>query len=152
MEYNWEEMGIVMEREEVRKRFGPNNSDIRSVGEVPIPTIVDLGKFIAFFGEKTALASINGTSVRIQAQDTARRMAAKGLAYDVIETAIYNRLRNVRTAALTRTVEVKKYALPGGDWWTGTDVAEYQRAYVAAAVDAGVPSDVALTLAKTLTL
>jgi hypothetical protein len=148
-ETNWEERGIVWIEEEVSERVGPNGSDTRVLGKAQIPQVVDLQKFVAAYGEGVVLGSLDGTSVRVMAQDVNRTGLRKHLSVEEIRQRIDGRLRGVRARGVpaVKVVEVKVHALPDGTTYSGTDEVEYQQAYLAALVDAGVDAAVARTIA-----
>ena len=148
------DMGIEFLTEPVSKRAGSNNSDKRVWREdAQILRVVNLEKFKTEFGEPAALAGLNGTSFRVMSQDVNRRHDAKA-PHATIQQAIVNRLRGLRNAAATVTrvvekiVEKRIYVLPNGKTFDGTTEVAYQQAYTAALVDAGVPTTVAIDLAK----
>lgn len=150
MTENYADLGIEFVADDVAKQNGDNRSDkVTFNRKARIAVVTDLGKFTEAFGEATVLGILDGTSVRVMAQDVNRRLLAKGEKDDAIEAAIINRLRGVRNASRggTKTVEVKVYTLPNGGTFTGTVEIEYQQAYLAALTEAGVPFDVAQGIA-----
>jgi hypothetical protein len=152
-ERNWEEMGISWSEEDVSRQQGPHATDRRVIGKAQIPVVGDLGKFRAHFGDEVVLGILDGTSIRVQAQDVSRTGIAKGLKVGEIRERMYLRLKGIRNRPLAgETKTVVKYPLPGGAFYTGSNVTEYQQQYVAALVDMGTPSDVARTIAATITL
>lgn len=153
MARNWEEIGIVWSEETVRKQNGDNASDkapIRGTAQIPVPN--DLDKFVAHFGDSCVLGIMNGTSVRVMAQDVNRRMLAKGASTEAIREAVYNRLKGIRNSASPVVRTVVKYPLADGTFYTGTDLVEYKQAALAAYVDKGVPVEVAQGLVAALSL
>jgi hypothetical protein len=148
------DMGIEFLTEPVSKQSGSNKSD-RHIwrNDAQILRVVDLEKFSTEFGANAALAGLNGTSFRVLSQDVNRRHAAAEK-HDVIQTAILNRLRGLRNAAVTVTrvvekiVEKRIYTLPDGSTFDGTDEVEYQQAWVAALTNSGMPVDAAIAFAK----
>ena len=144
MENTTLEYGIEWVEETVQKQHGDHATD-RAVlnGKAQIPVVRDLTAFVAEFSEAAVLGSLDGTSIRVMAQDVNRRLLAKGEKPDTIRAAIINRLRGIRNAGSRGAKVVTKYALPDGTFYTGSDLVEYQQAYVAALVDLGTPADVA---------
>lgn len=152
---NWLDRGISWVAEAVSKQHGDHATDRVVIGQATIPVVVDLDKFRLEYGDACVLGILDGTSIRVMAQDVNRSGIAKGLKTDEIRQRIDARLRGIRNrplAGATKTVEVKVYNLPNGQKYTGSDVAEFQAAFAAALIDAGVDSSVALTLAKQQTL
>ena len=149
MSINWEDRGIVWVEEEVSERGSSNGSDTRVLGKAQIPQVVDLQKFVAHYGEGVVLGSLDGTSVRVMAQDVNRTGLRKRLTVEEIRERIDGRLRGVRARGVpaVKVVEVKVLTLPDGSTYNGTDEVEYQQAYLAALVDAGVPVEVAKGIA-----
>jgi hypothetical protein len=146
---NWAEIGIDWNSEPVSKQAGDHATDRVVIGNAEIPVVSDLPKFIAHFGEPCVLGIMDGTSVRVMAQDVNRRLIPTGKRGEEIREAIYNRLRGVRNAGTRTTVvrEVKVYNLPDGTQYKGTDLVEYQQAYLAALVDMGTPTKIATEIA-----
>lgn len=154
MSKNWEEMGITWAAEEVSKQHGDHATDRRVMGTAYIPVVTDLGKFTESFGQACVLGILDGTSIRVMAQDVNRAGLAKNLKPDEIKDRIEARLRGVRNRPVggTTIVKVKVHTLPNGTEYTGTDVVEYQQAYAAALIDQGVDATVAITIAQNQTL
>lgn len=145
---NYDELGIRFDLEEVAKQSGDNRSDkVTFHRKAPIVIVENVEKFRAAFGDDTILAIFDGTSIRVKSQAIARRMLTKGATNEEIEAANVNMLRGVRNATRGGTTTVTKYALPNGQFYTGTNETEFQAAYLAALVDAGVPADVARGIA-----
>lgn len=145
---NWDDRGITWMTEEVSKQHGPNGSDRTVIGKAQIPQVTDLTKFRAEYGDACILGILDGTSIRVMAQDVNRSGLAKGLNPEEIKGRIDARLRGIRnrpTGGVTKTIMV--YTLPNGQRYTGTSLVEYQQGYLAALVDAGIPADVARNLA-----
>lgn len=150
----WADRGITWAAgEEVSKRYGPNDSDKRVLGTAQIPVVTDLDKFRKAYGDACVLGIMDGTSLRVMAQDVNRSGLVKGLSAEEIRSRIHLRLKGIRNSsvATVKTVTVKVYALPGGGQYAGTDLVEYQQAYVAALVDLGTPAEVATTVAASIT-
>ncbi len=144
--------GIVWESEPVQKRAGPNASDnVVWRTDAQIPVVVDLDAFRAEFGDAPVLASLDGTSIRVMAQDIARRRDRKTPVAE-LQALVINRIRGIRTRVSGAAATVTKYPLPGGTFYIGTDVTEYRQLYIAALVESGVSTDVALNIALTLSL
>jgi len=155
MARNWNEVGISWSAESVSRRHGENASDKAVIGTAQIPLVADLDVVRNHFGDGVITGSLNGTSWRVMAQDVSRRMLEKGTKdAEAIREAVYNRLRGIRNPVMAtpRTVEVKVYTLPDGTTYSGTNLAEYQAAYMAALVDQGIPADTARTIALRQTL
>ena len=153
MARDWNSIGIDWTQEPVSKQAGDHATDRKVIGDAEMPIVKDLTAFIAEFGEDCVLGIMDGTSLRVMAQDVNRRLIPKGDKGETIREAIYNRLRGVRNASRGGVVkEVKVYTLPDGTVYKGTDVTEYQQAYMAALVDAGTPVAVAQTIATMQTL
>jgi hypothetical protein len=151
---NWEEIGISWIMEDVSKQAGDHATDRVIIGKAEMPVVEDLEKFVSHFGASCVLGILDGTSVRVMAQDVNRRMLQKGGKGEAIREAIYNRLAGVRNAG-TRTVTVKTvivHALPDGTTYAGTDLVEYQQLYVGALVSAGVDNATAIAIAQLQTL
>lgn len=150
---NWEEMGISWAEETVSRQHGPHATDRVVIGTAQIPIVKDLSKFTAHFGESVVLGVMDGTSIRVQAQDVSRTGIAKGLKAEEIRERMYLRLKGIRNRPLAgETKEVKVYRLPNGQDYKGTDVTEFRQLYAAALVDSGVPAAVATTLANSQNL
>jgi hypothetical protein len=145
---NWESRGIVWLTEDVSERAGPNGTDTRVLGKAQIPQVTNLSAFVQEYGEGAVLGSLDGTSIRVMAQDVNRRGIVKRLSAEEIRTRIDGRLRGIRPRGVPETKEVLVYALPNGDVFTGTDEIEYQQEYAAALVEMGVEAEMALTIAK----
>lgn len=146
---DWASRGIIWVTEEVSERAGPNGSDTRSLGKAWIPVVSDLGMFTAAYGEGVVLGSLDGTSIRVMAQDVNRSGLRKGLTKEQIQDRIDGRLKGVRARGVPAVTVVTKtvYALPDGTVYEGTNEAEYQAAYMAALVDAGLDASAARALA-----
>lgn len=143
----WADFGIAWTQEPVSKQMGDHATDKKIIGTAEMPIVEDLDKFVAHFGAAVVLGIMDGTSVRVMAQDVNRRLIQKGQKGDAIRDAIYNRLigtRNASRGAVTVTVTV--YKLPDGTEYKGSDLVEYQQAYTAALVDLGTPADVAMQI------
>lgn len=154
MARNWDELGIKWSEEQVRRQNGDNASDKAALrGTAQIPVVQDLDKFVAHFGANCVLGIMDGTSIRVMAQDVNRRLLAKGADAESIREAVYNRLKGVRNASTPATVRtIVKYPLADGTFYTGTDLTEYKQAALAAYVDKGVPVEVAQGLVAGLSL
>jgi formiminotetrahydrofolate cyclodeaminase len=150
----YDDMGVEFLTEPVSKQSGSNKSD-RHIwrNDAQILRVVDLEKFSTEFGANAALAGLNGTSFRVMSQDVNRRHAANEK-FEIVQTAIINRLRGLRNAAVAtvrtveKIVEKRVYALPDGTTYDGTNEVEYQQAWVAALTAAGMPTTAAITFAK----
>lgn len=146
-ETNWEARGISWAEEEVSELAGEHATDKRSLGMAQIPVVKDLSKFVAEYGEGAVLGSLDGTSIRVMAQDVNRTGLRKRLTKEEIRQRIDGRLRGIRARGVPSVKEVTVYALPDGTKYTGTNEAEYQGAYMAALVDQGVDAAVARVIA-----
>lgn len=146
---NWETLGIEWSAEDVQKQHGDHATDRSIIGKAQIPVLKDMAAFRANVPDADAilLGIWDGTSARVQAQDVSRRMLAKGATEDVLREAIWNRLLGIRQ----RTAVAKTFPLPGGKRYEGLNLVEYRQQYTAALVDQGVQSDLALTIANTIT-
>lgn len=149
---DWAARGIVWIEEDVSEQAGDHATDRRVLGKAQMPVVKDLSKFVAEYGEACVLGSLDGTSIRVMAQDVNRTGLRKRMSADEIRNRIDARLRGIRNRAVTTVKEVVKYPLPGGKFYSGTDLAEYQAEYTAALVDLGTPADVARTIALSMTL
>jgi hypothetical protein len=153
MSHNWDDYGITWSEETVKRQNGDNATDKAAIrGTAQIPVVNDLDKFVAHFGASVVLGIMDGTSIRVMAQDVNRRMLAKGSNVEAIREAVYNRLRGVRNAGVPTVKTVKVYILPGGAEWKGTDLTEYKAATIAALVDLGVPVETAQQKVQDLSL
>jgi hypothetical protein len=151
---DWTARGIVWMEEEVSEQTGDHATDRRVLGKAQMPVVKDLNAFVAEYGEGAVLGSLDGTSIRVMAQDVNRTGLRKRLTADEIKLRIDGRLRGIRSRAIANVVtkEVTVYPLPGGATYKGTDNTEYQQAYIAALVDLGTPADVAMTIASSMTI
>ena len=150
MEKDWKSYGIAWIQESVAKQFGDHATDKKVIGTAEMPVVEDLSKFVAHFGEGVVLGIMDGTSIRVMAQDVNRRLLQKGQKGEAIRDAIYNRLVGTRNAS-RGTVTVTVYKLPDGTEYKGNNEVEYQQAYTAALVDLGTPADVAMQIGKNQT-
>jgi hypothetical protein len=146
---NWADRGISWMTEDVSKQHGSHATDKVVIGKAQIPVVTDLEKFRAEYGDSCVLGILDGTSIRVMAQDVNRSGLAKGLKPSEIQARIDARLRGIRNRPLGGTTVVTKlvYVLPNGEKFTGQTLVEFQQAYLAALVDANVPVEVAKTLA-----
>lgn len=151
---DWSSRGISWVEEDVSKQHGDHATDRVVIGKAVIPVVSDLTLFVAEYSEACVLGIMDGTSIRVMAQDVNRSGIAKKLSTDEIKSRIDARLRGIRNRPVggVTVVEVKIYMLPNGQRFTGTTVTEYQAEYMAALIDAGVDSAVAQLLAKQQTL
>jgi hypothetical protein len=147
---DWAARGIVWMEEEVSEQAGDHATDRRVLGKAQMPVVKDLSAFVAEYGEAAVLGSLDGTSIRVMAQDVNRTGLRKRLSSDDIRLRIDGRLRGIRTRGVATPKEVKVYPLPGGQEYKGTNEVEYQQAYIAALVDLGTPADVARTIASSM--
>lgn len=147
---NWQEMGIVWLTEKVAKRDG--NTKVEMHGDAYIPQVVDVSAAVEHFGNDCIAGALNGTSWRVAAQDVNRRLKAAGQSEDAIKDAIYNRIKGIRNTAVGGSRTVVVYKLPNGTSYSGTDLVEYQQAFIAALVDLGVDNATTIAKAQALTL
>lgn len=146
------ELGITWATEPVSKRAGPNATDAKIWRtDAQIPVVSDLEKFRAAFTDVPVLASLNGTSFRVMAQDIARSRPANTPVATLRELVI-NRIRGIRSRGVAATVTVTRYPLPGGSFYIGTDEVEYQQEYTAALVELGTLAAVATQVASAMKL
>jgi hypothetical protein len=149
MENNYAELGLTFVSEDVAKQNGDNRTDkVTFNRKARIAIVTDLTKFTAAFGEDSVLGMLDGQGLRVPSQAVNRAMLAKGAKDAEIETAIINRIKGVRNAGARGTTTVVKFALPNGEFYTGTDEVEYQQAYTLALVEAGVPANIATGIAS----
>lgn len=151
MEQNWADYGIAWLEEEVAKRTDGNTKVIIN-GAAQIPQVIDVQKALDHFGNEAIAGALNGTSWRVAAQDVNRRMLPGKPSVDVLRQAVYNRLLGIRNAASVVTKTVKVYTLPNGTSYTGSDLLEYQQAFIAAMVDLGIDSATAISKSQALAL
>lgn len=149
---DWTSRGIIWVEEPVSEQAGDHATDRRVLGNAQMPVVKDLSAFVAEYGEAAVLGSLDGTSIRVMAQDVNRTGLRKRLGADEIRLRIDGRLRGIRSRSVASVKEVTKYPLPGGTFYTGTDNTEYQASYMAALVDIGTPADVAKTIAVSMNL
>lgn len=147
---NWADRGINWATEDVSKQYGDHASDKQVIGKAQIPVVVDLELFRAEYGDACVLGILDGTSIRVMAQDVNRTGIAKGMRAEEIRQRIDARLRGIRNRPVGSVVVVTKlvYMLPNGEKFTGATLVEFQAEYMAALVDSGVPAEVAKTLAE----
>ncbi len=161
MTTNYADFGISWESTTVARQAGEHRTDrvaLKGTAEIPVPT--DLGKLRAAIGDDRVNGFLNGSSIRVVAQDVNRRYleaCARGerkYNQDDLRALVWARIsgKTVRLASgRTVTVTVNRRQLPDGTWYEGTELVEYQAAYAAALVDKGVPADVARDIALALT-
>ncbi len=127
--------------------------------DAQILTLVGVLAFVNNFpsGDKVLEGIADGSSMRVLSQGINRDNSKKSIEWR--RTAILNRLLGVRRAStVVKVVEkivektVTRHALPGGTFYEGDDLTEYQAAYIAALVDQGVDVPMAQTIAATITL
>jgi hypothetical protein len=145
---NWTDAGIQLTESPVSRQAGDNKSDRHVIGTAIIPTVVDIPKFLATFGNEAALGSINGTSIRVMAQDVNRRAIEGKWTREALELALWNRLKGVRNPATGTTRTVVKFALADGTIWEGDNFDSYEAAQAAALIDMGLDPDTAKLSAK----
>ena len=124
-----------------------------------IPVVVDVDKFRAHFGDDAIKSALDGSSIRVKCQEVNRRELALGKhAAEHLQEACYLAIKGIRSRGTSiRTVKV--YVLAGGVEFR-TDPAlddeanllALRQAATAAAVDAGIPADVARMLGESMNL
>ena len=145
---DWATRGISWVTEDVSKQHGDHATDRVVIGKAQIPVVSDLDAFRKEYGDACILGFLDGTSIRVMAQDVNRSGISKKLSAEEIQQRIDARLRGIRNRPLAGVVkEVTVYLLPSGTKWTGTSEIEFQQAYLADLVDAGVDVTVATMLA-----
>lgn len=150
----WEDIGIVWKQLPVRKQAGDHATDREQYNTLAeIPVVEDLDAFRLHFGDEVVLGILDGTSVRVSAQDVNRRALEKGIkGANDRRMLVYNRLRGIRTQTRgTTVVEVKVRFLPNGQEYKGTDEVEFRQQFVEALVDMGVPANVAIERSNEVT-
>ena len=153
MSRNWEELGISWETETVRHQAGDHATDKVTLGEAQIAVVTDLDLFKAAVGEEVILKIMDGTSIRVMAQDVGRRMLKAGSKnIEAMREAVYNRILGQRNSGGPRIREGKVYPRPKGGTYKGTDAVEYQQTYLSELVDLGTPLAVAQSIVANLSL
>lgn len=137
---NWDNYGIAWETETVKK------GDKEYVG-AEIPTVKDLQKFVSMLkasgGDVVNILNMSN-SIRVASQDVKRNNPNIGR--DELRERIWNRLSGIRAArSATKTIVV---VLPDGKKYEGTSRVDLIAAYLAAAVDVGIPAEVARGIAE----
>ena len=95
---------------------------------------------------------MDGTSLRVKAQDVNRRAIEKKHPRSWVEETIWNMLLGIRNAPSGGTRVVVKYLLPNGTFWEGTDESDLQQTVAATLVDMGLDADKALAAASQVKL
>lgn len=109
MSYNWAAAGIEVFSEPKRKRFGPNNSDLKTVGNAFIARIVDIDKFRAAFGDASLMRYANGTSLDVTCEAWGRNHPnAPEASWEQWMLANLRSERVVTQRVVTQVVEVEK--------------------------------------------
>lgn len=125
---------------------GVGASYVEISGVARLPEVFDTALFAAAFPNVVA-DSLNGTSLRVNAQRVNRRELRAGRKdATVIEKAVVDMMRGVRAPKTGGTRVTRN--LPNGDIYAGTDCVEYTQLYVAALTDMGVPFDAAKIAAE----
>lgn len=143
------DLGILWTTDEVAKGTGPSKVVVCDYAQIPV--IVDVEKFRAAFGDDFILASMDGSSLRVQAQAVARRMAKDEPAAQ--RQAVLNLIRGTRNVRKgVREIVVREFIVPSAeDFSDVTPVRAQTEAELAAAiVDAGWTSEQALKMANRL--
>lgn len=146
---DWASRGISWSEEDVSKQHGDHATDRVVIGKAQIPVVSDLTKFVAEYGESCVLGILDGTSIRVMAQDVGRSGVAKKLSAEEIRSRVDARLRGIRNRPLAG-VTVKEVIVRyiGAEKFSGTTEVEYQAAWMAHFVDSGVDAAVARILAS----
>lgn len=155
MSRNWNEMGLAWATENVSENVSTtNSSQKRVVGQAQIAIVEDLDKFRAHFTDAVMLGIFDGTSVRVTSQNVCRPMLNKGKpSVDDLREAVYNRLKGIRVSVRSVTKSyVVVIMLPNGETYEGESEEGFQRAYVEAAVDMGITTEIPELLVKASTV
>lgn len=157
MATNWADFGITWESGKVSRQHGEHRTDrieLPHPSQIPVP--VDLDKLRAALGDELVKSYLNGTSMRVIAQDVSRRyieatMEARKF-YDVEELRglVWDRLSGKRTTIGGGTREVKIRYLPNGKQFTGKTEVEFRAETIAVLLDMGVPVEAAKAAAAAL--
>lgn len=157
MAKNWADFGITWESGKVSRQHGDHRTDRHELphpSQIPVP--VDLDKLRAALGDELVKSYLNGTSMRVIAQDVSRRYieatieARKQYDAEALRGLVWDRLSGKRTTIGGGTREVKVRYLPNGKQFTGTTKEEFQAETRATLIDMGVPADVAKAAAEAL--
>lgn len=144
---DWAARGISWSVEDVSKQHGDHATDRVVIGKAQIPVVSDLDAFRKEYGDACILGIMDGTSIRVMAQDVNRSGIAKKLSAEEIQQRIDARLRGIRNRPLAGGVKEVIVRYIGAEKFEGTTEAEYQAAWMAHFMDSGVPAEVARTLA-----
>ena len=153
MSRNFAAIGITFAAEDVARKGTTFNH------KAQIPIVTDLDLFREHFGDAAIMSALDGSSIRVKCQEVNRRELAAGkFDPEHLMEACYLAIKGIRSrGASVRTVKV--YVLAGGaEFRTDPELDEdanlvaLQTAAMAAAVDAGIPADVARMLGESMTL
>lgn len=136
--------GFSWSLEPVSKQAGANKSDRMELGKGPIMVVTDITKFEATF-PGAILASLDGSSIRVEAQSVVRRMLAadKSVSVDEMKDAVVNKIRGIRNKSRGTTVVTKFIGLDGQGY---NSELEKKQADLAHLVDQGVEPQMARTI------
>lgn len=153
---NWDAIGIRWDdSKDVHRQAGDHATDRISLGAGQVPQLYDLDVFMSSVSNarELILGGMNGgQSWRVAAQDVSRSAYETGTKdAETIRERVWNRIQGIRATGGGST---KRYALPGGTFWTGSDLVEYRDAYFEALVAASpdIPKALANQIVGTLTL
>jgi hypothetical protein len=138
--YNWAEMGLTWTTESVKTDHGKT-----TIAGAEIPTITDLEKFAAALKNAggNIMDVINASnSPRVMAQDKKRRNPDN--TGEALRETVWNGFLGMRGP---RAATIPQIMLANGQTYAGTSAIEFQQAYIASAVDIGLPMEVARTIA-----
>ena len=157
MATNWDDFGITWEAGKVSRQHGDHRTDRRELpypSQIPVP--VDLDKLRAALGDALVKSYLNGTSMRVLAQDVSRRYieatmeARKTYDAEELRQLVWGRLSGKRTAIGGGTREVKVRYLPNGRRFAGATEVEFRAETIAVLLDMGVPVEAAKAAAAAL--
>ena len=157
MDTIWADFGITWESGKVSRQHGDHRTDRRELpypSQIPVPT--DLAKLTAALGEKLVISYLNGTSMRVIAQDVSRRYIEATIEerkqYNPEELCelVWDRLSGKRTTIGGGTREVKVRYLPNGRRFAGATEVEFRAETIAVLLDMGVPVEAAKAAAAAL--
>lgn len=138
---NWLEVGFEITRSSVARQAGEHRTDrVTMHRDAFIPRAID-AKLIEASFPGLILAAVNGTSIRVTAQDVSRSGIEHERTDGEILTSLYNRLRGIRNGG--SRVSVTKLALLDGTTFSGDDLENYRRASITAAMRTGLDEETA---------
>lgn len=155
MSTNWAEYGIKWSTEKVSRQMGDHRSDrveLKYAAEIAVPA--DLTKLRESLGDALLIGFLDGSSMRVAAQDVNRRYieaCMKGAEkYDTerLRELVWARLsgKTIRRASVV-VKEVKVRLLPNGKAFTGTTAVEFEAEARAACIDLGMDAETAKMVA-----